>query len=396
MYEVNNRVYATAQDEEAGNYHYYTVQWSDPNYSIVYNKDVWKSDWEMPNTTDELLALAETIKNTSGYTPFIWSAQAPYWWEVGNLWMSQYQGLEDMYGEQGFWSGYDENGNKNTPDMWKRRGLLYALDVLDELVKADNGYQHTLSMSVNFTTAQGYFCLPENKIAMMPNGDWLYNEMKTNYPKANLRMMALPVVSAIRHHPDCEGTIANDAELSALIAAIDAGETAISGTGYNVSQKAFNKIYSARKMYGCGPNIQSLMVSPTWSDSLPLVKDFMLYLASEEGQIKFAQGAGGNTHIFETTEGVRAASLAVANEFVQSSEAIKYGKQVAPWPAYQSRLFSLGGMPVSPVIELGYNLPELIFSLTGSGYKDAVEIYTENYQNARSKWASYMQTAGLS
>ena len=52
-------------------------------------------------------------------------------------------------------------------------------------------------------------------------------------------------------------------------------------------------------------------------------------------------------------------------------------------------------MPVNPMIELGYNMPELIFCLTGSGYKDAVTIYTENYQNAKTKWASYMQTAGL-
>jgi ABC-type glycerol-3-phosphate transport system substrate-binding protein len=280
--------------------------------------------------------------------------------------------------------------------MWKRRGLLYALDVLDELVKADNGYQHTLSMSVNFTTAQGYFCLPENKIAMMPNGDWLYNEMKTNYPKANLRMMALPVVSAIRHHPDCEGTIANDAELSALIAAIDAGETAISGTGYNVSEKAFNKIYSARKMYGCGPNIQSLMVTPTWSDSKELVKQFMLYIASDEGQIKMAQSGAGFTLGFDMSETVRNAVMASANDFVKESQAIKFDSEVAPMHVYKSRLFSLGGMSVWPTIELGYQQPELIFSLEGKGYMDAETVWSQNYQNAKSKWATYMQTAGLS
>ncbi len=403
MYESYNRVYKTVEDEQNDNYHYYAVQWCDTVFSIVCNMDVWKSEWAVPNTTDELLALAEKIKDTKGYTPFIWSSQASYWWQTASLWVTQYQGLEDMYGNEGFWAGYSETGVKNTPDMWKRRGILEALTVLDELVKDENGYQHVLSTSVDFTTAQGYFCLPENKIAMMANGDWLYNEMKKNYPKANLKMMPMPVISAIRNHPDCQETVRDkndgietDAELSALISAIDAGSTALSGEGYNVSQKAFDKVYEARNMYNCSSNINHVMVTPYWSDSKEQVKEFMLYLASEEGQIKFAEGGNtGFTHCFETTDAVRAASHAVSNNFVKSAEALKQGKQVAPWPVYSSRLFSVGGMPVNPMIELGYNMPELIFSLTGSGYKDAVTIYTENYQNAKTKWASYMQTAGL-
>lgn len=396
-YEMNNRIYPTLADEQAGNYHYYAVQWSDPNYSIVYNADVWKDSWGgIPNTTDELLALCKTIKGTKGYTPFIWSNQASYWWEVASLWVTQYQGLEDMHGEKGFWSGYDEAGNRNTPAMWRRQGLLEALKVLDELVKEENGYQHVLSTSVDFTTAQGYFCMPETKIAMMGNGDWLYNEMKENYPKANLKMMAMPIVSAIRNHPACGGTIKDDAELSALVKAIDSGSTALSGDGYDVSQEAFNKVYEARNMYNCSVNVQSLMVTPAWSDSMPQVKEFMLYLASEEGQIKCAQGGGGFTLGFETTEAVRQASYEVANGFVRSSIDIKEGKQVVPWPTWKSRLFSVGGMPVNPTIELGYNTPEHIFSLPkNDGYKDATTVYTENYQNAVSKWSSFMQTAGL-
>ena len=394
MYETNNRVYLTLDDEKNGNYHYFTTQWGDPNYSIVCNMDVWKSGWEMPNTTDELLALADQIKK-DGCTPFIWSSQASYWWEVTSLWVAQYQGLEDMFGDQGFWSGYDESGNKNTPEMWKRRGFLEALTVLDELVKPANEYQHDLSTSVNFTTAQGYFCMPQNKIAMMANGDWLYNEMKENYPNTNLKMMAMPVVSGIRNHPACGGTISDDSELSALIKAIDAGSTALTGEGYDVSQAAFDKVYEARNIYGCGPNIQSLMVTPAWSDSKEQVKAFLLYMATEEGQVKMAQGGAGFTLGFDPTDAVREASYAAANGFVKSSLDIKLNRQVSPWFVYKSRLFALGGMPYNPMIELGYSSPELIFSQSGGDYMTAAQLYAKNYQNAKAKWATYLSTAGL-
>lgn len=399
VYEIYNRVDAKGN----GDYHYYAVQWCDSVFSLVRNMDVWKEEWAVPKTTDELLELSKTIKNTKGgYTPFIWSSQASYWWSVANLWVTQYQGLDDMYGEKGFWSGYSEKGVANDPKMWQRQGLLEAMKVLDELVKQENGYQHILSTSVDFTTAQGYFCIPENKIAMMANGDWLYNEMKENYPKANLEMIKTPVLSSIINLPECQDTvqdktddgIKDDKELSALIAAIDAGSTALTGEGYHVSQAAYDKVYEARMMYTCSSNINHVMVSPVHSDSLDIVKEFYLYLASEEGQSKFA-GSVGLTHCFELTDAVEEASDAASNSFVKSTEKIKRGAQVAPWPVYQSRLFSHGNMPVYPTIEMGYNFPELIFSLEGKGYKNAEQVWSENYRNAVEKWSSYKLAAGL-
>lgn len=401
VYESYNRIYRTTADEQNNTPHYYAVQWCDSAFSLVRNMKVWKDSWNVPNTTDELLALSAQIKN-EGATPFIWSSQASYWWAAANIWVTQYQGLEDMYGEQGFWAGYSEDGEKNSPNMWRRQGLLESLKVLDELVKAENAYQHVLSTSVDFTTAQGYFLIEENNIAMMANGDWLYNEMEENYPDANIEMMRMPVISAIRNLSEC-ATIESDAELSALIDAIDAGSTALSGTGYSVSQEAYNKVYEARKMYTCSSNINHIMVSPSDSDSLDIVKDFYLYMATEEGQTLFATGGAGFSHIFETGDAVRTAASAVQNDFVKSSEAIKADSEVAPWPIYTSRLFSMGGMPVYPTIELGYQFPELIFSLqgdglnvSGGGYMTASELWVSNYNNARSKWSSYMSAAGLS
>lgn len=390
VYETYNRVDAKGD----GNYHYYAVQWCDSVFSLVRNLKVWQDNWAVPNTTDELIALADQIKADSK-TPFIWSSQAPYWWQVANIWVTQYQGLEDMYGDTGFWKGYDEKGNANVPEMWARKGILEALKVLDTLLKDGNGYQHVLSTTINFTTAQGYFLTESNGIAMMANGDWLYNEMKKNYSSASVDMIKMPVISAIKDTDECKDSIENDEELSALIKAIDAGSVSLKGEGYDVSQKAFDKVYEARNMYTCATNINHIMVSPVYSDSLPQVKEFYKYLASDEGLIKFTQ-ANGFTLGFDTSDAVKAASYAASNDFVKSTEAIKSGRQVAPWPMYTSRLFSLGGMSIWPTIETGYNEPELIFSLAGDGYKSASELWLLNYNNAKNKWSVFMKNAGLS
>ncbi len=395
-YELYNRVYATYGSDE---YHYYAVQWCDSSFSLVRNLDVWKSDWAIPNTTDELLAVAKKIKGNEGYYPFIFSTQASYWWQGANIWVTQYQGYEDMYGQYGFWNGYAEgskDGDEMSVDMWARDGIYYTLEALDELCKPANGYQHPLSTTVDFTTAQGYFLTPSQKIAMMVNGDWLYKEMSKNYSNANIEMFPMPIISAIRLHPDCENTIEDDAELSALIKAIDAGSTDLVGEGYDVSQSAYDKIYDARNMYTPASNINHVMVSPSYSDSLPLVKDFMLFLASDEGLCEFSRSIGGFTLCFDTSETVEQAAMSVANSFVKSSYANKKGKACAPWPVYSCRLFSMGNMPVYPTIETGYKEPELIFSLdSDDGYMNANDLYLLNYQNASAKWSQYMSAAGM-
>ena len=391
IYEVYNRIDRKGDGEN----HYYAVQWCDSIFSVVRNLDVWQESWKLPNTTDELLGLCAQIKG-DGATPMIWSSKDPYVWSVANLWVTQYQGTEDMYGSKGFWNAYTEGGGEQySPDMWDRKGILYAMEVVDELVNSRNEYSHAASTSEDFTTAQGYFMIPSQKIAMMFNGDWLYKEMVRNYSGAHIEMFKTPVISKIKDHPDCLGQFDNDAELSALIKAIDEGSTALTGEGYSVNQKAFDKVYEARNMYTCSTNINHVMVSPSYSDSLPIVKAFYKFLASDKGLALYASSSGGFTLGFDTSASVLAASDAAANSFVKSSEKIKQNGNVAPWPMYINRLFAVGGMPVYPTIESGYMFPEQIFAQKGSGYKSAATQFSDNKKSAQGQWSRYMRTAGL-
>ena len=393
VYEMYNR---TDTMTDGGRPHYYGVQWCDTAHGFVKNLDVWDQhkNWKNPNTTDELIALSQQIL-TDGCTPFIYSYDYTYWWNATNVWISQYEGLESMLGEQGFWRGYDTEGNQYVPEMWLRDGILEGMRVLDEICKESNHFNHKFSRSIDFTTAQGYFLIPSQNIAMMANGDWLYREMSKNYANARIEMIKTPIVSAIRNHPDCEGTIADDAELSALIKAIDNGQTALVGEGYDVSQKAYDKVAEARNLYTCSSSMNHVMVSPSYSDSLDLVKEFFLYMATDEGLKQFARGSGGFTPAFKGSADVYSYSDSISNDFVKSSESIKRNKQVAPWPVYSSLLFTMGGLAVKPVIDTGYDTPEKIFVQDGSGYMTADQLFAFNYQHACEHWAEYLTKAGL-
>jgi len=389
-YERYNRI---ERDDETK---YYSVQWCDSIFGIVRNLDAWDSAWKVPNTTDELIALCRQIK-TAGSVPFIWCSQDSYWWSYYPVWLYQYQGYNDMLR---FWNAQDEDGNGPTPDMWKRRGWVEALKVVQELLDDDNGFMHVYSKTVDFTTAQGYFLssastASASKIAMMINGDWLYKEMEKNYNDARIEMIKNPVISAIINVlPD--RSVADDAELSALITAIDNGSTALSGTGYTVTQRDFTRVAEARKMYP-NSNVSHQFVIPVYSKSVGLAKKFLLFCASDEGLEIHTRNIGGMTLPFVLSERVLNASDETANSFVKSTQTVKNNATMTPHIMYTNRLFSIANMQRLPCEGLSSTLPELILSSKGqSTYLTAEEMCNRNYLNVSNKWNAFMTAAGLS
>ena len=374
--------------EPNGDVGYYGVQWCDSTAGIVRNLDVWEEGWGIPNTTDELVALCDTIQK-GGKTPFIWSSQASYWDSTRTLWAYQYQGYDDM---MKFWECLDAN-DEFSPLMWQREGWLEALKVMDVLLDPANAYQHAVSRSVDFTTAQGYILAPSQKVAMMANGDWLYKEMAKNYSSARIEMIKTPVISAIIDVlPD--KSVADDAELSALIKAIDAGSPALSGTGYLVTQDDFDRVKEARLM-SPSVNINHQLIVPSYSTSIELAKKFMLYMASEEG-LKLYASIDGFSLPFKASADVRAVLDSKANSFVKSTNAIKLDGIMVPTYNPSHRMFSVGGMPYKPTYQLPSSEPELILCLKGeTGYMSPQTIYDTNYQNVFNQWGAIRARAGV-
>lgn len=392
-YDYYNEVLSDKDGDGVNEVKYYGVQYADSIVGIVRNKKIWKDSWGTPVTTDELLSLCGTITG-EGYTPFIWSSQQNYWSNFWPVWVYQYQGYTDMLR---FWEGLPEEGKGDLPSaqMWNRTGWKEALTIMEELLYKPSGYMDDFSLSVDFTTAQGYFLDGGRNIAMMINGDWIENEMKKNYQNTDLDMIKVPVISSIIDVvPD--KSIENDAELSALIKAIDAGDTALTGTGYSVTQSDYDRVEEARNMY-INPNTNHQAYVPCYSTKIDIAKDFLQFMASDEGMMIMSTTSKGFLLPYEYSSEQMTEIKGVAGSFVRSCLEMREGNQVVSSAMYRSRLFSVGGMPLVPRYQLGDTV-EVILSkdpTDTANYHDATWIFRNNLNNVMSGAVGFNQATGI-
>ena len=271
--------------------HYYQIPSYVGAYGLVYNND-FISDDEVPVTTDELKALCQNLKNMS-LTPIIFSGDSgvDYWNFAYCTWFAQYEG-RTAYRAALNGSIIGENGEqKIDPSSAYLTGGLKAMQVCEDLLWFENGYIYAPSTGTSFIEAQRYFL--QGQQAMMYNGSWMFNEMQTMFPDGadyDFKMMKMPVISAIKEK--CS-TIENDAELSALVHAIDNGETALKGTGYEVSEADYAKVKEARSFYYAGGENANAVV-PINARNKELAKRFLAFMYSDEGIKAHASAHAGN------------------------------------------------------------------------------------------------------
>ena len=264
---------------------------------IVYNADIIAKD-KVPVTTDELENLVIELKND--VTPWIFfdtnGSGAGYWSYPMTAWQVQYDGEEYYYNN--LLQLKDENGNAPSKEVLKRKdGRYKALEVAEQVITHDA--VHSESTNTNHTKVQTLFL--QGEAAMMPNGSWLLNESSESGSATNFRMMKNPVISSIVDKcPSIKGEgedededkgKAADKELSALIKAIDAGSTALSGNGYEVSQADYDRVKKARNlMYNNGA--EQYVFIPKYSVAQEGAKEFLRYFYSDEGLASFLNHTG--------------------------------------------------------------------------------------------------------
>jgi hypothetical protein len=145
----------------------------------------------------------------------------------------------------------------------------------------------------------------DGKYAFHVNGDWFDNEMyeigqaiiNEGGDISGIKMMKTPIVSSIIDRPECQ-TIENDAELSALITAIDNGSTALVGDGYSVSQAAYDKIKEARSIvFSIGANLDAII--PSYAKGKDVAVDFLRFMATDLGLETYLEATYGASLPFD-------------------------------------------------------------------------------------------------
>ncbi len=350
-------------------------------YGLTYN-----TQWieEFPVTTDGLIDLCDDLK-ADGVTPIVFG-QTDYWNYAYSSWFAQYEGLTTYKNAQ---VGRNAEG-KIDPTVSYLDGGLKAMQVVEDLLWYENGRIATDSTGLQFIIAQREF-LKEEKAAMMCMGSWMINEMSRHLDGSyDFKMAKFPVISSI---VDKCTTIADDAELTALVKAIDAGATTLTGDGYEVNQADFDKVAEARGFIYVGGEAANACI-PKVSKNQELAKLFLKYMYSDEGIMLHAKAQCGNTlpvlgYDFMDELGEMDAKK---KTFLETSYKIMFNS---------NKFFNLYYPGVSPYYQTEGMLFENIFgSKNAADRTRATQLFTNRKNlwsnNNHAKYYLQMQMAGLS
>lgn len=290
------------QHLEKGDYgaepRYYVAPWAGGMNGIVYNESFFEElDYKVPNTTDEFIAICKDFhdrtykgeKNTTQYV-FIQGKDESYFDNIFDVFWGQYQSIQGYYD---YFNGIHDGALSRK--IFEQKGRLKSLEVMYDLVGNNNNYVSPKTSYTIFMESQRVFLKGEALFNV--NGDWFVSEMKNikqdmadrdgiNY---SFKMMRTPIVSDVIELCD---TIEDDAELSALITAIDNEDTALMGQGYEVDQEDYDKIKEARGVVSSlGSNHH--MIVPSYALCKDAAVDFIRFMATNTAQDEYIKTTNG-------------------------------------------------------------------------------------------------------
>ena len=285
--------------DTSGKPRFYFAPWAGGMNGIIYNATFFEDrNYKVPNTTDELVAICKSYRDAT-YNPsdrinskycFVQGNDEGYFNNLFDVFWTQYQGID---GYIDFWNGIDDG--TLSKGIFTQQGRLKSLNVFKELLTESEHFVSPSSDNQTFMASQRAFL--KGSALFNCNGDWFISEMKEirediiahggeNY---TFKMMKTPIVSSIIEK--CE-SIENDAELSALVAAIDSSSTSLSGDGYEVSQEDYDKIKEARRVaHSHGATHQTII--PKYALAKDAAVDFVRFMATEKAQDAYIKATNG-------------------------------------------------------------------------------------------------------
>lgn len=290
----------------------------------VINEALGEGNWEVPNTTDELIALCKKLK-AAGCHILLPGSLDQYAKSFFLVNWAQYEGIEN-YLKFFDGIGFDSDRGRETTKsslIYQQEGRLESMKVAFDLLDPDNGFvlPNTAEIGVNnLNDYQKRFMDSKNKLAFYFCGDWLMQEIQDNSGAGStasvVKMMKTPVISSIidstnSYSVDNEVRLPNvndDATLSAVIDYVD-GVSDTLPAGVTDSEAEF--IRSARNTMGSNNDIHSVY-APAFSNAKTLANKFLIYMASDEGiQIFKDNCIGGFAPYHYTYEGLSATEQSI-------------------------------------------------------------------------------------
>lgn len=313
------RYYERGQDSNTPNVAFksYVYPWASGMDGILYNADHLKTlEMEMPLTTNQFIEACETISNSKalpynlkedGDYAILTDGSGNYWHELYPTWWGQYEGIDEYYN---FFNGVSGNRG-NSPEVFRQKGKLYSLQVLEKVLDWDNGYVYQKRTGLDFMQAQTNFIKGEG--VFYSNGDWFAKEMEQTAKdlkqlqgiEYDIRMMPTPIVSEIIQKTP---SIPDEQTLRAVIRAIDlkcedikqAKEAQFEGYELvtNVTEEDYQTILEARGViHAIGPRHQAAV--PSYAKGKEIAFDFLKFMATDEAQEIYLKATGGASLPFE-------------------------------------------------------------------------------------------------
>lgn len=284
--------------EDTSDDKYYFVPYVTGAMSLYYNETVinnalGEGNWEVPNTSEELMTLCKRLAEKECY--ILLPGGLDQWASSTFLaWWAQYEGLGN-YNKFFEGIGYDKTKNREASDsslIFEQPGRLAALQASYQLLSRESGYTLRNSAEINVNNLNEYqtrFTLAKNNYALYPCGDWLMQELKNNSTVESdsvIKMMKTPVISSIIESTDsysAEQTkrlpnITSDELLSQVVDYVDGKGELPAG----VTEEEASYVKSARNMIG-SKSLEHAIYAPTFSNAKTLADEFVLFLASDEG-----------------------------------------------------------------------------------------------------------------
>lgn len=290
---------AVFQYEKDGKETYYTMPWVQTIAGLLANEEVLVKnlgeDWESRypvRTTNELLTICEKLAEKD-VPAFIHCADTPYYQFLYEVWWAQYEGLENI---ENFYSGryFDEVEQKYKvgPEIFNQQGRLEAMKVMEEIFGA--GYSDKRSNSYSWNETQTHFMLGDS--AFFSNGDWNNLEMEKSFPDSMVRFVRTPIVSSLG-----EKLGITEEQLCEVIdyvdGMLDGKETempSFAPAGAYTLDQVIEEVKKARTLTYTYSNYFTAFAA-SYGKGLEHAKNFLIFMASEEGQKIFAEAMDGPT-----------------------------------------------------------------------------------------------------